>query len=44
MNRAISKGGGVPKGDREEGFLSKVFLTSFVGTDIVWEKDRFTCG
>ena len=44
MYRAISKGGGIPKGDRKPGFLSKVFLTSFVGTDIVWDNERFTCG
>ena len=44
MYRAISKGGEVPKVDRKPGFLSKGFLTSFVGTDIVFDNDRFTCG
>ena len=43
MNRAISKGGGLPKGDRKPGFLFKMFLTSFVGTDIVFDNDRFPC-
>ena len=40
----VSHSGAIPKNDRDPGFLSKVFRTSFVGTDIVFDdNDRFSC-
>eukprot|EP00277_Geminigera_cryophila_P040228 CAMPEP_0173098822 /NCGR_PEP_ID=MMETSP1102-20130122/35039_1 /TAXON_ID=49646 /ORGANISM="Geminigera sp., Strain Caron Lab Isolate" /LENGTH=72 /DNA_ID=CAMNT_0013991551 /DNA_START=392 /DNA_END=610 /DNA_ORIENTATION=- len=40
LHRAISAGGKIPHGDCKEGFLSKMYLTSFVGTDMVFKDDR----
>jgi len=39
--RGISQDGGHPPGDRKPGLLLKLFLTSFVGTDIVFKDGRY---
>jgi hypothetical protein len=33
--------GGIPPGDCKAGFLSKMYLTSFVGTDMVFKDGRY---
>jgi len=37
----VSKGGISPRSDHRPGFLSKLYLTSFVGTDIVFKDGRY---
>ena len=40
-NRGISAVGGIPPGDCKDGFLSKMYLTSSVGTDMVFKDGRY---
>jgi len=41
LHRDISKGGGKRPGDSCDGFLSKMEVTIFTGTQVVWDRRRY---
>ena len=41
LHRSISMGGGKRPGDGCPGFLSKMGVTIFKGTEVVWEEKRY---
>jgi len=43
LHRYISMGGGKRPGDGCPGFLSKMGVTIFTGTQVVWDGKRYVC-
>jgi len=43
LHRSISMGGGKRPGDGCPGFLSKMGVTIFKGTEVVWKENRYVC-
>ena len=43
LHRNISMGGGKRPGDGCPGFLSKMGVTIFKGTEVVWKENKYVC-